>query len=72
MLMVRLTQLRDRIIELTSILGDQHFSGEKERILFLLNNRDYIFSSLKMLNLEKGVQDVVCMERWVGQHSEAF
>ena len=44
-------------------MSKEHFEGEKEQILFQINNYDYIYQNLKTLNIEKGVQDVVAIEK---------
>jgi len=72
MLTIRLTQARDAMVRLCGKMGEAHFSGEKEKVLFLLNNYDFIYSSLKALNLEKGIQDVVYLEKMVNTQSEGF
>jgi len=41
----------------------QHFEGEKDRLYFLVNNFDYVYSNLQILHLEKGVQDVIQIEK---------
>lgn len=51
------------MVDFNAKMSQEHFSGEKERIIFLVNNLDYMYQSLKELHLEKGVQDVVSLEK---------
>jgi hypothetical protein len=44
-----------RFKDLLGRVADEHFEGEKERLYFLVNNYDFIYSNLQTLHLEKGV-----------------
>lgn len=38
----------------------------------MINNYDYIYNQLKILNLEKGVQDVIAIEQDLNQYLQRF
>ena len=73
MLTVRLTQLKNSVCDLCFKIANDHFAaGEKERTTFIINNLDYIYQSLKNLNLEKGIQDVIALEKELNKRCDDF
>jgi len=51
------------MVDFNAKMSQEHFSGEKEKIIYIVNNLDFMYQSLKELHLEKGVQDVVNLEK---------
>eukprot|EP00826_Nyctotherus_ovalis_P001970 TRINITY_DN10372_c0_g4_i1.p1 TRINITY_DN10372_c0_g4~~TRINITY_DN10372_c0_g4_i1.p1 ORF type:complete len:478 (+),score=179.91 TRINITY_DN10372_c0_g4_i1:764-2197(+) len=60
MLSMRMTQMKSAILELLRSMGDR-FASDKLKMLFLLNNLDYICSELRGLRLEK-LPDLVSLQ----------
>ena len=53
-------------------MANEHFEGEKERIVYMTNNMDYMYQNLKNLHLEKGIQDVIAIEKDLNYSTEKF
>ncbi|CDW80276.1 vacuolar protein sorting-associated protein 52 homolog [Stylonychia lemnae] len=70
MLILRLSQIKSRQGDLCLKMAREHFEGEKEQIVYLINNYDYMYQHLKNLNLEKGIQDVIAIEKELNQFME--
>lgn len=41
--------------ELITHISQEHFEGDKEKLVYLINNYDYAYTLMKNLHLEKGV-----------------
>lgn len=59
-----------RFKDLLVRVAHEHFEGEKERLYFLINNYDYVYSNLQTLHLEKGIQDVIHIEKELNEFLE--
>jgi hypothetical protein len=59
MLLLRLTQMKTQICELCFKMSQEHFHGDKEKCIYLINNYDFMYTQLKRLNVEKGIQDII-------------
>jgi hypothetical protein len=44
-------------------MSQEHFSAEKERTIYLVNNFDFMYQSLKKLNFDKGISDIIALEK---------
>ena len=70
MLSMRMTQMKSAIFELLKSMGDK-FSSDKLKVLFLLNNLDYICSSFKDLRQEK-LTDLISLQKEYNQLAPTY